>query len=86
MVFSYIITCVKSFVFELFYMMYAREKEGKCSMERDVLSDTNKLQLKIIDKLKQEYVGEILLMKLDAESPELGIQLLRKYHSQGIGT
>ena len=52
----------------------------------DVLSDTTKLQLKIIDKLTQEYVGEVTLMKLDTETPELGIQLLRKYQSQGIGT
>ena len=52
----------------------------------DVLSDTTKLQLKIIDKLTQEYVGEVTLMKLDTEAPELGIQLLRKYQSQGIGT
>lgn len=52
----------------------------------DVLSDTIKLQLKIIDKLTQEYVGEVTLMKLDTETPELGIQLLRKYQSQGIGT
>lgn len=52
----------------------------------DVVSDTNKLQLKIIDKLTQEYVGEVVLMKLDAEMPEIGIQLLKKYHNQGIGT
>ena len=52
----------------------------------DVLSDTNKLQLKITDKLTQDYIGEVTLMKLDAEVPELGIQLLRKYHSQGVGT
>ena len=52
----------------------------------DVLSDENKLQLKIIDKLTQEYVGEVVLMKLDAEMPELGIQILQKYHGQGIGT
>lgn len=52
----------------------------------DVLSDATKLQLKIIDKLTQEYVGEVTLMKLDTEAPELGIQLLRKYQSQGIGT
>lgn len=52
----------------------------------DVLSDTNKLQLKIIDKLTQEYVGEVILMKLDTEMPEVGIQLLQKYQSQGIGT
>lgn len=52
----------------------------------DVLSDTNKLQLKIIDKLTQDYVGEVILMKLDTETPELGIQLLQKYHGQGIGT
>ena len=25
-------------------------------------------------------------MKLDAEMPEIGIQLLKKYHNQGIGT
>ena len=52
----------------------------------DVLSDTTKLQLKIIDKLTQEYVGEVTLMKLDTETPELGMQLLRKYHGRGIGT
>lgn len=52
----------------------------------DVLSDTTKLQLKIIDKVTQEYVGEVTLVKIDTESPELGIQLLRKYHGQGIGT
>lgn len=52
----------------------------------DVLSDTTKLQLKIIDKLTQEYVGEVTLMKLNTEAPELGIQLLRKYQSQGSGT
>ncbi len=52
----------------------------------DVLSDTTKLQLKIVDKLTQEYVGEVTLMKLNTEAPELGIQLLRKYHGQGIGT
>lgn len=52
----------------------------------DVLLDTNKLQLKIMDKLSQEYVGEVVLMNLDAERPELGIQLLEKYHGQGIGT
>lgn len=51
-----------------------------------MLSDENKLQLKIIDKLTQEYVGEVVLMKLDAEMPELGIQILQKYHGQGIGT
>lgn len=52
----------------------------------DVLLDTNKLQLKIMDKLSQEYVGEVVLMNLDAERPELGIQLLEKYRGQGIGT
>ena len=36
--------------------------------------------------MTQEYVGEVTLMKLDTETPELGIQLLRKYQSQGIGT
>ena len=46
----------------------------------DVLSDVTKLQLKIIDKLTQEYVGEVIIMKLDTEIPELGI------HGQGIGT
>lgn len=52
----------------------------------DMLSDASKLQLKIIDKLTQEYVGEVVLMKFDTEMPEIGIQLLKKYHSQGIGT
>lgn len=52
----------------------------------DMLSDTSKLQLKIIDKLTQEYVGEVVLMKVDSEMPEIGIQLLKKYHGQGIGT
>ena len=51
-----------------------------------VLLDTTKLQLKIIDKLEHEYVGEVMLMKIDTETPELGIQLLRKYQEQGIGT
>jgi len=51
-----------------------------------VLLDKNKLQLKIMDKSTQEYVGEVVLMKLDAEMPELGIQLLKKYHRRGIGT
>lgn len=57
--------------------MYDREKESECSMERDELCPGGEIFA---------YVGEILLMKLAAESPELGIQLLRKYHSQGIGT
>lgn len=52
----------------------------------DMLSDASKLKLKIIDKLTQEYVGEVVLMKFDTEMPEIGIQLLKKYHSQGIGT
>lgn len=52
----------------------------------DMLSDTSKLQLKIIDKLTQEYVGEVVLMKVDSEMPEIGLQLLKKYHGQGIGT
>ena len=52
----------------------------------DVLLDRNKLQLKVIDKRTQEYVGEVVLMKLDATMPELGIQLLRKYQGQGMGT
>lgn len=52
----------------------------------DVLTDRNKLQLKVIDKGTQEYVGEVVLMKLDMVMPELGIQLLRKYQGQGIGT
>lgn len=43
----------------------------------DVLLDTNKLQLKIMDKLSQKYVGEVVLMNLDAERPELGIQLMK---------
>ena len=58
----------------------------KQKLWEEVLSDTTKLQLKIIDKMTQEYVGEVTLMKLNAEAPELGIQLLRKYHGQGIGT
>lgn len=50
------------------------------------LSDLNTLQLKVMDKREQEYVGEVCLMKLNSEMPELGIQLLRKYQGQGIGT
>ena len=52
----------------------------------DVLSDTSKLQLKIIDKLTQEYVGEVMLLQLETATPELGIQLLHKHQGQGIGT
>lgn len=52
----------------------------------DALSDTNKLQLKVVDKCTKKYVGEVALMKLDSGMPELGIQLLRKYQGQGIGT
>ncbi len=50
------------------------------------MSDTNKLQLKVVNKYTQQYVGEVLFMKLDEEMPELGIQLLKKYQGQGIGT
>lgn len=52
----------------------------------DVLLDTNRLQLKIIYKITQEYIGEVSLRNLDSDRPEIGIQLLRKYHNQGIGT
>lgn len=52
----------------------------------DVLTDTTKLYLKISDKISHEYVGEVSLTQLDTETPELGIHLLRKYQSQGIGT
>lgn len=52
----------------------------------DVLMKKTKLQLKITDKLSNEYVGEVLVMKLDTKKPELGIQLLKKYQKQGIGT
>lgn len=62
------------------------DEQFKKKSWEDTLSDTSKLQLKIIDKSIQEYVGEVVLMKLDAEMPEIGIQLLKKYHSQGIGT
>ncbi len=65
--------------------VYTDENVKQKSWE-DVLSNTNKLQLKVIDKLTLEYVGEVMLMKLDTAEPEIGIQLLRKYHSQGIGT
>ena len=51
-----------------------------------MLFDANKLQLKIIDKFTHEYIGEVMLMNLDTEIPGLGIQLLREYHNQGIGT
>lgn len=62
------------------------DEQFKKKSWEDMLSDTSKLQLKIIDKLTQEYVGEVVLMKVDAEMPEIGIQLLKKYHGQGIGT
>lgn len=65
--------------------MFQNEKFKQKAWD-DVLLDTTKLQLKIIDKLEQEYVGEVTLMKIDTETPELGIQLLRKYQEQGIGT
>lgn len=65
--------------------VYTDENFKQKSWE-DVLSNTNKLQLKVIDKLTLEYVGEVMLMELDTAQPEIGIQLLRKYHSQGIGT
>lgn len=64
----------------------SHDENFKQKFWNDVLSDTTKLQLKIVDKLTQEYVGEVTLMKLNTEAPELGIQLLRKYHGQGIGT
>lgn len=44
----------------------------------DMLSDASKLQLKIIDKLTQEYVGEVVLMKFDTEMLEIGIDLENK--------
>lgn len=53
---------------------------------KDVLDSKNRLQLKIIDKATQNYVGEIMLMELDSETPEIGIQLLKKYQGHGIGT
>ena len=52
----------------------------------DVLADTNKLQLKIVDKHTEEYIGEVSIMKLGGEMLELGVQLLRKYQGKGIGT
>ena len=63
-----------------------KDERFKKKAWENVLSDTTKLQLKIIDKLFQEYVGEVILMHLDTKTPELGIQLLRKYQGQGIGT
>lgn len=62
------------------------DEQFKKNSWKDVLSDTSKLQLKIVDKLTQEYIGEVVLMELNTEMPEIGIQLLRKYHGQGIGT
>lgn len=62
------------------------DEQFKKKSWKDVLSDTSKLQLKIVDKLTQEYIGEVVLMELNMEMPEIGIQLLRKYHGQGIGT
>lgn len=62
------------------------DEQFKKKSWEDVLLDMNKLQLKIINKLTQEYIGEVVLMGLDTEMPEIGIQLLKKYHSQGIGT
>ncbi|MBR5595864.1 MAG: GNAT family N-acetyltransferase [Lachnospiraceae bacterium] len=52
----------------------------------DVLTGKSKLQLKIIDTISQEYIGEVVLLNIDSEMPEFGIQLLRKYQGKGIGT
>ena len=52
----------------------------------DVLTDKSKLQLKIIDTISQEYIGEVVLLNINSEMPEFGIQLLRKYQGKGIGT
>ena len=62
------------------------DEQFKKKSWEDVLSDTSKLQLKIIDKLTQEYIGEVVLMELGTEMPEVGIQLLQKHQSQGLGT
>lgn len=61
------------------------EKFKKKSWE-EVWSDTTKLHLKIVDNLLHEYIGEVVILQLDSRMPELGIQLLRKYQGQGIGT
>ena len=63
-----------------------KDEQFKNKSWKDVISNTTKLQLKIIDKMTKEYIGEILLMKLSDKAPELGIQLLQKYHGLGIGT
>ena len=49
-----------------------KDEKFKRKCWEDVLSDTNKLQLKIMNRYTQEYIGEIMLMKLDEGMPELG--------------
>ena len=72
---------------ETFYnSLLINDEQFKKKSWEDILLDTSRLQLKIIDKLTQEYVGEVVLMKVDAEMPEIGIQLLKKNQGQGIGT
>ena len=62
------------------------DEDFKQKLWKEVLSNSNKLQLKIINKKSKIYVGEIMLMNLVSDTPEIGIQILRKYQGQGIGT
>lgn len=43
------------------------------------------LEVSIIDKSKNEYVGNLLLKRWNTDTPEIGIDLLTKYRSKGIG-
>lgn len=52
----------------------------------EILHDDNQLYLKILDKQTGEFLGEISLINLENDSPELGIHILRKYRNRGIGT
>ena len=62
------------------------DTELKIKLWQDVLFDKNKLQLKIIHKKTGNYVGEVMVMNLDSEMPELGIQILKEYQGKGIGS
>ena len=52
----------------------------------EILLDDNKLALKIIDIEKNTYVGEVSLLNIKSDYPEIGIHIMKEYRNKGIAS
>ena len=81
----------KDIYMKILYKIFDKNKEYLDSSFwekswNEILMDDNKLALKIIDKEKNTYVGEVSLQNIQGDCPEIGIHIMKEYRNKGIAS